>query len=448
MGVVIIDKKHVVIIGGSSAGMEASKIIRRNEMVEKVTLIRKEQKVMVPCGIPYIFGTLGAVDKNVVPDAILGESELIVDEVTAIDRGTKTVSTAGARTTSYDKLVLCTGSRPVLPPIPGIDKENVFAVWKDADYLRKIEESLKAAKSVVVIGGGFIGVEFADECRKLGLEVTLVELLPKCLQLVCDEPLCVCAEEALGNDGVKVITGDAVSSIGGNTKVEYVELKSGGRVNTDIVILGIGVVPEVELAKKANLEIGEMGGIKVNEYMRTTDHDILAAGDCAEKYSFFTGNPVSLRLASIATREAKIAGINLFEFKLKNPGSIGVFSTAIGDTAIGVAGLTERTAAEAGFDFFVGEAAATDKHPGSMPDAKETKVKLLFDKKSGKLIGGQVCGGSSTGEITNVIAALIAGGMTAEQVAVSQVGTHPMLTASPRVYQIVNAADQALANTV
>ena len=441
----MMEKKHVVIIGGSAAGAVASRVARRHPMVGKVTVIRKEARALVPCGIPYIFGTLGSVDKDLMPDATLGGSEIIVDEVTSIDRKNKTVSTAGAKTIGYDKLLLCTGSRPVIPPIPGLEKANVFTVWKDADYLRKLMEALKGAKSVVVIGGGFIGVEFADECRKRGLEVTLVELLPHCLQLVCDDPLCIDAESALKKQGVRVITGDAVQSIAGNGKVEYVHLQSGERVKADTVVVGIGAVPNTELAQKTGLEIGQGGGIKVDEYMRTSDPDIFAAGDCAEKYSFFNGKPVPLRLASIATREAKLAVMNLFGPKIKNPGTMGVSSTTIGDTAIAVAGLTERAAHEEGFDFVVGEASAVDKHPGSMPNAREVKVRLLFDRSSRKILGGQACGGPTTGEIANVIATLIAGGMTAEQVATFQIGTHPILTASPIVYQITNAADQALA---
>ncbi len=439
------DKSHVVIIGGSAAGVEASKGARRNPKVGKVTVIRKEAKVLVPCGIPYIFGTLGSVDKNVMPDALLGESELIIDEVTGLDPKAKQVTTSAARTVSYDKLILCTGSKPVVPPIPGIDKENVFAVWKDSDYLTELDEKLKTVKKVVVVGGGFIGVEFADECRKRGLDVALVELLPHCLQLVCDEPMCVKTEDALSNNGVRLITNDAVSTIGGDGRVSHVELKSGQKLDADVVVIGIGAVPNTDLAQQAGLEIGEQKGIKVDEYMRTSNPDILAAGDCAEKYSFFTGKPVPLRLASIATREAKIAAMNLFEQRVKNPGPMGVFSTSIGDTSVGVAGLTEAAAIKEGFDIAMGEAGAVDKHPGSMPGARETKVRLVFDKKTKQMIGGQACGGASTGELVNVMAALIAAHATAEEVALFQMGTHPILTASPIVYQIVNAADQAIA---
>jgi hypothetical protein len=151
------------------------------------------------------------------------------------------------------------------------------------------------------------------------------------------------------------------------------------------------------------------------------------------------------RLASVATREARIAGANLFHpRRRRNQGTIGVFGTMIADTATGVAGLTERGARDLGFDLVIGEAAAVDRHPGAMPGARELRVKLIFDRSSAKLIGGEACGGVTAGEIANVMAQAIAAGMTASDIATSQVGTHPALTASPLVYQIVNAAEEAV----
>jgi NADH oxidase (H2O2-forming) len=433
----------VVIIGGSAAGPVAAIAAQRHYKVGKITVIRKEEKVLVPCGIPYIYGTLGGIDKNLIPDAILGNAELIVDEVTSIDRGSQVVVTAGGKTIAYDKLIIATGSFPIIPRIPGVDIDNVFSVKKDINYLQGLEKALSGAKNVVVIGGGFIGVEFADECRKRGLDVSIVEMLPHCLLLACDEEFCTKAEDVLKERGVKVITSKTAQSIGGAGKVEYVELADGERLKADLVILGIGAVPNTELAQKAGLPIGEQRGIKVDEYMRTNDPDILAAGDCAEKFSFFTGKPSGLRLASIATREARLAAINLFESRRKNEGTMGVFATVIGDMGIGVAGLTERAARQESFDIVIGEAAAVDKHPGGMPGAKELRIKLIFDRKSESLVGGEACGGVTAGETANIMATAIANRMTADQLANMQVGTHPALTASPIVHQLVNAAEQA-----
>lgn len=440
-------KADVVVVGGSAAGPVAGITVRRHYKDASILLIRKESKVMVPCGIPYIFGTVGSPDKNVIPDALLSNNgiELMVDEVTVADRAAKTLTTAGGETIGYEKLILATGSLPIQPPIPGIELENVFAVYKDADHLARVQQVLSRSSDIVIIGGGFIGAEMADECKKIGnASVTIVEILPHCLLLALDDEFCVKAEDALAQRGIRIITNNGVKAILGNGKVTSVELQNGDKLKADAVIIGIGAVPNTELARKMGLRIGEQRGIWVDEYMRTSDKNIFACGDCAEKFSFFTRKPSGLRLASIATIEARIAGANVFKLKRKNKGAVGVFSTAFGDFALSAAGLTEKAAKDAGFDIIVGEAAAVDKHPGSMPNARELKTKLIFDKKTRKLIGGELSGGITTGEMANVIAALIQQEMTADEVATFQMGTHPALTASPIVYQIVNAAEQAI----
>jgi NADH oxidase (H2O2-forming) len=438
-------KADVVIVGGSAAGIEAAITAQKQYHPNKVIVVRKEEKALVPCGIPYIMGTLGSAEKNVMPAALLGGAELIVDEVTSIDREAKSVTTAGGDTIGYDKLILATGSRPVVPPIPGADLKNVFTIRKDIDYLQQLQDSLKQAKDVVIVGGGFIGAEFADECRKMGLNVTIVELLEHCLMLNCDEDFCIRIEDKMKEVGVQVNTTCRVKSIVGDKKAEHVECEKGLRFKADVVILAIGVAPNTELARDARLEIGEQKGIWVDQYMITNDPDIFAVGDCAEKFCFFTGKPIATRLASVATREARIAAANLFQpRRRRNEGTIGVFGTMIADTAIGVAGLTERAARNFGFDLVTGEAAAVDKHPGAMPGAKELRVKLIFDRSSRRIIGGEACGGVTAGEIANVMAQAIVAGMTADEIATAQVGTHPALTASPLVYQIVNAGEEAV----
>lgn len=439
-------KADVVIVGGSAAGIEAAITAQKQYKPDKVIIVRKEEKALAPCGIPYIMGTLGSAEKNIMPDTLLGNAELLIDEVTSIDRGAKSVTTAGGETIGYDRLILATGSRPIVPPIPGADLKNVFTIRKEIDYLQQLQDALKQAKDVVIVGGGFIGAEFADECRKMGLNVTIVELLEHCLMLNCDEDFCIRTEDKLKEVGVQVNTTCRVKSIVGDTKAEYVECEKGLRFKADVVILAIGVVPNTELARDAGLEIGDQKGIWVDQYMMTSDPNIFAIGDCAEKFCFFTGKPIATRLASVATREARIAAANLFQIRRRrNQGTIGVFGTMIADTAIGVAGLTERVAKSLGFNLVTGEAAAVDKHPGAMPGAKELRVKLIFDQDSGKMIGGEACGGVTAGEIANIMAQAIAAGMTANDIATAQVGTHPALTASPLVYQIVSAAEAAVA---
>ena len=241
-----------------------------------------------------------------------------------------------------------------------------------------------------------------------------------------------------------MLTGKKVTSIGGDGKAKYVELEGGERLKADLVLIAIGTKPNTELAQNAGLDIGEQKGISVDEYMRPSDPDILAAGDCAEKYSFFTRKPIGLRLASITAREGKIAAANISGPKWRNEGTLGVFATVVGDLAIGVCGLTEDQARKEGFSVIIGESTGVDRHPATMPGAREVEVKLVFDRKSGKMLGGSVCCAVAAGEMANLMAAAIVSGMRIEELAILPMGTHPALTASPFSTHITEAACQVL----
>lgn len=439
-------EKNVVVIGGGPAGVTAAISARRHHPDARIRLIRREEKALIPCGIPYIVGTLGSVEKNLMPDKVLSGNniELVVDEVTGMNREAKTLSTANHNSIGYDKLVLATGSLPLVPKLPGMDLDNVFMVKKDVKYLRKLLYVLDKAKDVVIIGGGFIGLEFADECKKRGLQnVTVIELLHHCLLLACDEEICKRAEEKLKGRGVNLLTDREAEAIGGEKKVEYVQVKGGEGVRADLVILGLGVRPNVELGEKAGLRVDKKMGIWVDHFMRTSDEDIFACGDCAEKTCYLTGKPVAIWLASVSTTEARIVGANLFAARRRMECAMGIFSTCFGDLAIGSAGFTETRAKELGIDVVTSTIVAPDKHPGGIPGATELGVKLISEKDTGLLIGGQAYGGSSVGELINFIGALIQHKMRVDEIATFQMGTHPMLTSSPIAYQIVNAAEIA-----
>ncbi|MFC1582410.1 FAD-dependent oxidoreductase [Planctomycetota bacterium] len=435
----------VVVIGGSAAGIPAGITARRHYPDKTIALIRKEQKVPIPCGIPYVFGTVMGTDKNIIPDAVLEQNkiDLIIDEATAVDPKAKSVSTASGETVEYEKLVLATGSDPLQPPIKGIDKTNVYFVKKDVPYLDELLSKLDEIKDIVVLGGGFIGVEFADELRKRGLNVSIVEMLPHCLLLAFEENLCAEAEEKLTASGVNVVTDLRLEEILGDDTVSGIKLSDGQELKVDIVLVSIGVVPNIKLAEEAGLEIGK-GGIVVDNHMRTSDENIFAVGDCTSKKSFFTGKPSGLNLASIATTEARVAGANLFETRRENSGVIGVFSTIVGDMVLASAGLGEKEAHDNGYDVASGEIEKPNRHPGGMPGMKPMKVKLVFNKANGELLGGHARGGESVGELINTISACIQKKMTADDIAMFQLGTHPAVTASPIAYQLVNAAELAI----
>ncbi len=436
----------IVVVGGSAAGVTAAITARRHYPSKSVLLVRKEAQVLIPCGIPYICGTVGSPDKNLIPDASLEKEqvEILVSEATAIDReGKHLVTSAGE--IAYDRLIVATGSHPVTPPIPGVEMEGVFTILKDVEHLRKMQEYLKTARDIVVVGGGFIGIEFADEIRKMGEKtITIVEISPHCLSLSYDEEFCVEAENVLQSNGITILNASKVARFLGEGRVTGVQLSSGRMLKADAVILGTGSKANAELGKMAGLRLGATGAIDVDRTLRTSDKQIFACGDCAEKVSFFGGGHSTLKLASIATLEARIAGANLFGITRENPGTVGVWSTALGDFALGTAGLTETMAKAWGYDTVVATVEGPNRHPAGMPGGAKTKVKLVFECNSGVLLGGQIRGNSAAGEMINTVSACVQHRMTAEDIAVFQMGTHPALTASPIVYPLVNAAELAI----
>jgi len=439
-------KVDVIVIGGSAAGLTAAITCRRHYPEKHVLIIRSEKKVLIPCGIPYIFGTVGSPDKNLIPDAIPEKNgiEIIVDSVENIDRGKRIVATESGKEIGYEKLVLATGSVPIKPSIPGVDKENIFLVKKDIPYLSKMHEQLDRSSDLVIVGGGYIGTEFADECRKnRKINITIVEMLSHCLAGALDEDYSSVVDSTEKDLGINILASEKVESFTGNGKVEGVKLVSGSVIKADMVILGIGAVANTALAEKAGLPLGQTRGIQVNRYMQTRDENIYACGDCAEKISFFNGKPSNLKLASNATREARIAGANLFKTQRTNEGVIGVFSTKLGNTAFALAGLSERGARQKGFDIVTGQAEAPNRHPGGMPGMAPMKVKLVFERGTGRILGGEALGADCCGELINAISVCIHEKMTIDDIAVFPMGTHPALTASPLVYQLTNAAEMA-----
>ena len=437
----------VLIIGGSAAGMVAALTGKSSWQEKSFTLVKKQKEMMVPCGIPYIFGTLGGVNQNIMPvDSLLEKSGIdsMVGEVSIINPENKSVELITGEAIKYDKLVLATGSTPVKPRwLLGGDRENVFVIPKDKIYLEEMKNRLAELKRVVVVGAGFIGVEFSDELTKNGKEVVLVEKLPDILSLAFDKELSKKIEDILTGRGVKIITGNGIREIKGETKVESVILENGEIIETDAGILSIGYKPNVELARKSGIYVDESGFIAVDEYMRTHVKDIFAVGDCAQKRDFVTRGRVPTMLASTACAEARIAGMNLFNLNVVKTfsGTIAIYSTAIGDTGFGTAGVTEARAEQEGIDAATGTFEGIDRHPGNLPGAHRQLVKLIAARHSGVIIGGEVIGGTSAGELTNVIGLIIQNRMSVNSLLTSQIGTHPCLTASPAGYPLIKAAE-------
>jgi NADH oxidase (H2O2-forming) len=437
----------VLIIGGSAAGMVTALTGKSAWPDKSFTLIKKQKEMMVPCGIPYIFGTLQSSEQNIMPvDNMMEKNGIhsIVDTVTSIDKEAKTVATESGEVYRYDKLVICTGSTPLKPRwLKGAEKENVFVIPKDKVYLDEMAARLLNCRKIVVVGAGFIGVEFSDELQKKGHQVTLVERMPEILSLAFDVELSSRIEKLITDRGVKVITGNGISEILGEADVQAVRLENGDVIDADAVVLTVGYKPNVKLAEDAGIMVDDNGFIIVDEYMRTPTPDVFAAGDCAQKRDFITRRRVKTMLASTACAEARIAGMNLFNIHVVKTfsGTIAIYSTAIGEIGFGTAGITEARARVEGIAVLTGLFEGVDRHPGNLPDAHKQMVKLIAAKYSGVIIGGEAIGGSSAGELTNVIGLAIENRMTVNSLLASQIGTHPCLTASPAAYPLIKAAE-------
>lgn len=447
-------KTNVLVIGGSAAGLVTALTGKSVYPDKKFTVVAKEEKTMVPCGIPYTFASIEGTDSNILPSDKMFEKaniDLIIGEVISVDLGNKTCFLKNRDKIEYDKLVFATGSSPSIPKwLKGANLENVFTVPKNKNYLDSMKLKLDQCKKVVVIGAGFIGVELSDELRKTGKEILLIEKLPHILGLCFDEEISVKAEQVLKENGVMLKTGTGVKELLGDKQVKQVLLENGEIIDTDAVVLAMGYKPNTDLAVASGISTSYKGCIKVDEYMRTGCSDIFAVGDCAEKRDFSTRKACCTMLASTACAEARIAGINLFKLSAIKTfsGTISIFSTMIGDTAFGVAGITETQATGEGFDVITGVFEGVDKHPGSLSGAKKQLVKLIVGKDSQVILGGEVIGGSSVGELTNIIGIIIQNRMNINSILTSQIGTHPLLTASPAGYPLLKAAGDAASKTV
>lgn len=442
-------KIDILVIGGGASGLQAAISAKTNYPDKSVVVVRKEKQVLVPCGIPYIFGSLQSSDKNIMPDnALLNIGvEIKVAEVTFVDIENNICELSNNEKIQFEKVIFATGSTPTKPKwLKGVDLENVFTIPKNKIYLDEMHTRLKTLKKIITIGAGFIGVEMADEMNKAGWDVTLVELEDSILNRAFDKEFGDKAQELIESRGVKVITGNGVKEIiGADGKVSKVILTTGVELDADAVILSMGYVPNTELAKKSGIELNKHGFIKTCEYMRVENctDDIFAVGDCAEKRDFLTRKLNGTMLASTACAEARVAGMNLYELSPCKvfAGTIAIYNTAIGDSAFGTAGIIESRAKEENFSVVVGSFTGMDKHPGTLEGMHEQTVKLIVAADCGMILGGEVYGGMSVGELTNTIGFLIQSHVNIKTLLTAQIGTHPMLTGSPAAYPLIKAAE-------
>ena len=308
-------ESNVVVVGGGPAGIITALTVKSVYPEKSVLVIKEIGDGVIPCAIPYMINTMPDPTQNAVSDQPLEKAgiKVMVGKVISLDTNARNVTIESGEVISYERLVLATGTNAVLPPIPGVEKEGVVTIKKSMSAMIALREKVHEAKKVVIVGGGFIGAEFADELSKTeGLDVHLVEVMPKMLYTAFDDELCDKVEEVLVEEGVKIHTNSRVASINGNGQVDSVSLEGGETLSADIVLVSIGAKPSIELAQKGGLRITDRGSIWVDDYMQTNIEGVFAVGDCALKRDFFTRREVPVWLASTATAEARNAGANLY----------------------------------------------------------------------------------------------------------------------------------------
>lgn len=412
--------KRIVIIGFGSAGLTAAATTRAVNPTAKITVLeRRPYATYHPCDIPFaIGGEVPDIKKLIEPAPSLPNVEVrTATEARAIDKGARRVEFKELRTEKrgtieYDALILATGSYPFVPPIPGVDLGGVFAIKTVEDGQAVIGE-LGKAKKAAVVGAGPIGLETAVALRNRGLEVTLVEMFPSILPNMLDPDMASQVVERLTEKGVEVMCGQTVEKISGDRRPTSISV-GGKELPADLVILATGVKPEVRLAKEAGIELGETGGIKVDERMLTNTQDIYAAGDCAEAFCMITKRPMLSQLSTTAILMGRVAGTNAAGGEAKFEGTLNTTVTSAYGLEIASTGLTMEVARRAGMDPIVGRIRTLDRsrfYPGGKP----ITVKLLVEPKKHRLIGGQILASDGAAERANLLALAIKRGMTVKE---------------------------------
>ena len=410
--------KKIVVIGGSAAGPKAASKARRLDEFADITIIQKDADLsMASCGYPYYVGgffdnrnQLLSTPTGVVRDQKFylkakGINALVNTEALEIDKDAKVVKTINLLTgekaeIQYDKLILATGATPNMPPIEGVDLDGITTLqsMKDADYLRKIRDEKKINKAVV-IGGGLIGMETAEALQLAGIEITIVELLPQLLTFL-DFNMAKLVENYVKSKA-NIITGNGVAKfIGENGKLKAVKLQNGTEIPCELAVVAIGVRPNAKLAREAGIEIGDLGGIVVNNYMQTSTKDIYAVGDCVELPNLVTGKKVLAPYGDLANLEGRVAGENaVMGNTVTFKGTIQTGICKVFDYNVGATGLSEDMARKLDIRVETVINASPDK-PGFMV-GKLLITKLIVNADTCQILGAQCVG---PGDVSKQIA--------------------------------------------
>ncbi|MDO6655702.1 CoA-disulfide reductase [Anaerobacillus sp. 1_MG-2023] len=414
--------KKIVIVGGVAGGSTAAARLRRLDETAEIVMFDKGEYISYAnCGLPYyIGGTIEDRKKLLVqtPEGMTARYNFDIrtlSEVTRIDRAKKSIFVHDLKSgqtyeETYDQLILSPGARPIVPPIPGLNEAKALFTLRNIPNTDRIKSYVDEEKpsQAVVIGGGFIGVEMAENLSDLGMNVTLIEMANQIMPPL-DYEMAAIVHKHLRDKGINLILNDGVKAFEGNgTKVLT---QNGKEIDTDLIILSIGVRPENELAVHAGLSVGTRGGIQVDEYLQTSDPSIYAIGDAIEVKCYINKQPNMIPLAWPANRQGRLVADNIYGKNTPYKGTLGTSIAKVFDYTVATTGNNEKTLKSLGIAYEV-----VHVHPGShagyYPNASPIALKLIFDKETGKIFGAQAVGKDGVDKRIDVIATAIKGGLT------------------------------------
>ena len=441
--------KKIVIIGGTAAGAKVAAKTRKLMPDAEINVYTADTHVSYSsCGLPFfIEGNFDDSDMLLVRSPEEFEADGIhihlLNKVTKILTDKKQVVVLDMEKNEeiivdYDVLVISTGANPIIPPIKNVELKNVFTLRTIEDGIN-IKEKVLKSKHATIVGGGYIGVELLEAFVKQGLKVTVVEFAPRIMSIFDDDIADLIKEHILkkGAERIGIINSDAVVELIGDNEVVGVKTKSGLEFETDFVVIAAGVMPNVQIATDAGIELGETGAIKVNKHMQTNVEDVYACGDCAEKTHIVSQTPVWVPLGSTAGKEGRCAAINISGGKDDFEGILGSAVTRYFGFTMSMTGLTERQAAMLGYEPVSVLVTKLDR-VGYMPEAKNITIKLIADKNSRKLLGAQAIGCGDADKRVNTVATGLLSGITADDFFDGDITYAPPY--SPTIDPLLNAA--------
>ncbi len=422
------EKKHLIIIGGVAAGMKAAAKARREFPAMKITVVTDEPYISYAgCGMPYFIGDIIKDSKKLILREPLyfknmhNITVLTRHQATAIHTRTKQVQVKDLEknsdlTLGYDKLIIATGAQPIVPPLPGVSLGNIFTLRTVNDAL-KIKACVDSGrvKNAVIVGGGLIGMEMAENLTLRGIKVSVIELLDQILPPL-DKDMALLVQKHVMEKGVAVITSDGVKSFEGNSHGAVTTVITGRQqLPADMVILSIGIRPNTKLALDAGIEICASRAIKVNDRMETNVPDVYAVGDCAESVHLVTGKPAWIPLGSTAAKMGRVAAINVTGGNDTFQGVLGTLIVKVFELNVGKVGLSEREAMKEGFEVESAIVPAGDKSH-YYTETKDILIKLIADKTTKKLLGAEIVGEGVVDKRIDIIATALTFGATVDQI--------------------------------